>query len=179
MEIELPKHFQTWKHNEVVNEDTMRQLLTLKPSRVIDVGVGDGFYGKLVKYCFPKTFVLAVEKRIDYILNWKLDEIYDEVVCDDIVNVIDKLEGDLIIFGDVLEHLEKIDAVRVLSEAVKRFNYVLINSPVGFQPQEHHLPEEIHRCGFDCEDFEDYQVMEFHTYCDGTMFNCLLLGEKK
>jgi len=172
----FPKNIKTWKHNSAVNEDTMRQLLELKPKQIVDVGAGDGFYGKLIKYCLPETFVCAVEKRKDYILQWKLEEIYNKVLNEDIIKAIDIVTGDLIIFGDVLEHLEKKYSVEVLDKAVRKFKNILINSPVGFQPQEHKFAEEIHRCGLDREDFMNYQVVEYHTYCNNMMFNCLLLG---
>lgn len=175
----FPKHIETLKHNKSVNEDTMRQLLELKPNKIVDVGAGDGFYGKLIKYLLPEAFVLAVEKRGDYISQWELDKIYDEVINDDIINVVDELNGDLIIFGDILEHLEEEDATKVLDRSIEIFKYVLINSPLGFQPQEHLFPEEIHRCGLDRNDFENYQVLEFHIYCNNKMFNCLLLGKGK
>lgn len=178
MNIEFPTHIQTWKHNSAVNNDTMRQILTTAPNVVVDIGAGDGFYGKLVRYCLPMAVTIAVEKREDYILQWKLKEIYNEVLNDDVVRVIDTLTGDLIIFGDVLEHLEKSSFVSVLDVAVKRFKYILINSPVGFQPQPHQFEEEIHRCGISNEDFKNYRIIEYHAYCNNLMFNCLLGGKE-
>lgn len=173
-----PDNLQTWKHNSAVNEDTMRQLEMLSPLTIIDVGAGDGFYGKLVKYLFPKSVVVGVEKRQSYVVDFNLGKIYDKIIVDDVINVIDSLSGDLIIFGDVLEHLVKADMIAVLKKGVQNFCFVIVNSPRGFQAQEHEYPEELHRCGIDYPDFEVYKVLEYHLYCNGAMFNCLLNGIK-
>ena len=82
------------------------------------------------------------------------------------------------IFGDVLEHLEEDDMKAVLEIAVGIFPYVIINSPVGFQEHVHEIPSENHRCGLDNKTLENYNVVEYNTFCDNTMFNSLIMGKK-
>lgn len=175
---EMPKHIYTWKHNSSVNDITVKQLLRIKPKNVFDIGVGDGFYGKLLCYLFDDINVIGIEKNPIYIGEFDLKKVYNVIIIDDIMNVISKINGDLIIFGDVLEHLEKHDMINVLRTAVNNFGYIIINSPLGFQPQDHEYEEEIHRCGIERKDFKDYKVLEFVIY-DGIMFNCLIEGKSK
>lgn len=180
MILKIPPHIKTFKHNRSVNAVTLRQILTIQPKTAVDVGAGDGFYGKVLKHFFPALHVTGVELTGVYVKRFCLERIYDELIVDDIVNVVDGLGGDLVIFGDVLEHLEKCDSTEVLRKAVENFRFIIVNSPVGFQPQTHKsLTSEYHRCGIDYEDFVEYNVLEYHTRCRNLMFNCLLLGNAK
>lgn len=176
--MNIPSYIHTWKHNSSVNDITVEQLLKIKPKNVFDVGAGDGFYGKLLKHLFNNVNVVGIEKNLIYVCEFGLYEIYDALMGDDIVNIICGISGDLIIFGDILEHLEKQDMVSVLKSAVDNFKYVIVNSPLGFQPQDHKYEEEIHRCGIEREDFKDYKVLDFKVY-DEIMFHCLIEGKLK
>jgi len=176
--IPLPENIQTWKHNHTVNLDTYRQILMIRPKTFVDVGAGDGFYGKLIKRLFPECKTLAIEKNRVYSEQFELNKIYDKLWNEDIITAIDKLEPtDLIIFGDVLEHLEKQPSNEVLGKSLHKAKFVIVNSPLGFQEQKHEYEEEIHRCGLDYSDFEKYNVLEFNVF-DEIMFNCILLGNK-
>jgi len=176
--IALPEDIQTWKHNHTVNLDTYRQILMIRPKTFVDVGAGDGFYGKLIKRLFPDCKTLAIEKNNVYPEQFELNKIYDELWNEDIITAINKLESkDLIIFGDVLEHLEKQPSSEVLRKSLDKAKFVIVNSPLGFQKQEHEYKEEIHRCGLDYSDFRKYNVLEFNVF-DEIMFNCALLGNK-
>lgn len=176
MKHNLPFH--TWKHNPSVNEITIDQILKIKPKSIYDVGAGDGFYGKLLKYLLDyDAQTCGIEKNHIYIDQFGLKSIYDVVIIKDIVDIISKISGDLIIFGDVLEHLEKEGMINVLRTSVKNFKYIIINSPLGFQPQDHVYPEEIHRCGIEESDFKDYEVLDFKVY-DEIMFHCLVKGKE-
>lgn len=177
--IQFPSEIQTWKHNQTVNLDSYRQILMIQPKTFVDVGAGDGFYGKLVTNLFPECKTLGIEKNKVYPEQFGLAKIYNNLWNEDIVTAIDKLEqSDLIVFGDVLEHLEKKSSNKVLEKSLNMANFVIINSPLGFQEQNHEYEEEIHRCGLDYTDFEKYSVLEFNVF-DDIMFNCLLLGNKK
>jgi len=165
----------TWKHNSWVNEFSINQIKDINPKIIYDVGVGDGYWGELVDFLLSNIKVFGVELN----LRWVKDSImyYDDIIHDSIVNVIDNIEGDLIIFGDVLEHLEKSDMEYVLKSSTQNFKWVMINGPVGFQPQEHKDTEEIHRCGIVKDDLLKYNVIEYNQL-DKLMMNCLMKGEK-
>ena len=174
--MNFPEYIQTYKHNNVVNVDTLRQITIASPKIFVDVGAGDGFYGKLIKYYDVSIQSYAVEKTEKYIEMFKLHDIYDIVYMDDIKNLINTLKGDLIIFGDVLEHLEKEQSNYVLNKSIENFKYIIVNSPVGFQAHLHENINEIHRCGLCEDDFKYYNVIEYNTYCNGAMFNCFVKG---
>ena len=182
MILEFPKHIHTCKHDNSVNNDTMRQISTIMPKKIVDFGAGDGFYGKLLKYLLPECCVVGVEIETSYPEKFGLANIYDELfVCsleDFISGIISDNDYDLAIFGDVLEHLEEDSAKEVIKKAVSLFPHIIINSPVGFQEHNHPLESEIHRCGIGRHMFDDYNVVEWHTYNNNTMFNCLLQGGK-
>lgn len=176
--MSLPFH--TWKHNSWVNDFTINQLKQLKPSTVYDVGCGDGFYGKLIKYLLPETNVIGVELNGKWVNHCKGLREYDKIIQGSIINEIKELSGELIIFGDILEHLEKEDMENTLKTAIDNFSYVILNGPVGFQPQFHEDPEEIHRCGISKEDLNNYQLLEYNESDFGKdanqMMNALIKG---
>lgn len=178
--IRLPFH--TWKHNNWVNGFTVEQLLKITPKTVYDVGIGDGFYGKLIKFFMPHCNVFGVELNQRWVSHCEALGLYERILQGSIVDTIHDLSGDLIIFGDVLEHLEKEDMRSVLKTAVTNFRFVIVNSPLGFQEQLHEDSEEIHRCGIDRADFSPYNVLEFNEshFVDSpnNMFNCLIRGRQ-
>ena len=173
----LPAAIHTWKHNSLSNDPTIDELISIQPKTVYDVGCGDGFYGKLVKLFLKDATVIGIEKCTDYVSKWHLETIYDLIINADIIDVASTITGDLIIFGDVLEHVEKQHVKEILDAVVPNFKYIIINSPLGFQPQPHEVPSEIHRCGLDKTDFEKYNIVSFDVY-DKITFNCLIRGLK-
>lgn len=178
--MNLPFH--TWKHNNWVNTFIIKQIETLKPSIVHDVGCGDGFYGKLIKFLLPNTKVIGIELNKKWVNHCNNLGIYDEIFSTSIVDKIKELSGEFIIFGDILEHLDKIDMENTLNTAVNNFSYVILNGPVGFQPQFHEDPEEIHRCGITRDDLTQYEVLEYNESYSGPnaneMMNVLIKGKR-
>ncbi len=148
---------QTPKHNAFVNPFTIDQIKVMGPASVVDVGPGDGYYGKLLHCLFENPpYIVGVELNTKWVDHCRSLNVYDEIIHGNIKEVIETLTGSLIIFGDVLEHLEKEDAEYTLREAVKNFEWVIINGPIGFQAQAHPDPEEHHRCGITAEDFSSH-----------------------
>lgn len=186
-------------HNEIVDEITKKQLIRLKPKRVIDVGIGYGSYGKMIKDCYNKCEIIGIEIWKPYIKKFpRLVEYYDDIIIGNIKKLINdtKIYGDLIIFGDVLEHLSHKDAINIVERASKKFKFIIINSPVGFQPQKPVLrnPYEKHRCGLYKEDFLKFDIIEYNEFISdsdkrrhksklfsnpfsGYMFNILIKGD--
>src|ERR1043165_2143927 len=94
------------------------------PNTVTDVGPGEGTYAKLFRPVHEGVWWTAVEIYKPYIAKYKLKStktrrMYDEIHVEDVR----ESEGhlfyrDLVIFGDVLEHVERDDAVTLLQRAV-------------------------------------------------------------
>jgi 2-polyprenyl-3-methyl-5-hydroxy-6-metoxy-1,4-benzoquinol methylase len=110
--------------------DKVKQL---QPKTIIDVGAGAGTYAKLLKPHIPSHYV-AIEIFNNYIDEYKLKELYNEVWAED-VRSYNSLTADLIIFGDVLEHMSKEEAISVWNVARKGCKYGIISVPIIHYPQ--------------------------------------------
>lgn len=122
---------------------SIEAMMDVSPMRVLDVGIGFGRWGMMVReFCeewkgrmyrenwrvhlegieaFPKN----VEEYHHLFYNW--------IHIGDGADIIAGMSArwELIIFGDVLEHWYKEDALKVLAKALDISDYVLINIPVG------------------------------------------------
>lgn len=86
--------------------------------RFLDVGAGAGRYGEIIREVFGihGVQVDAVEIFTEYINRHNLHRIYDGISTQDIRHLGGSLgEYDLIICGDVLEHMTKSEAIEVVS----------------------------------------------------------------
>jgi SAM-dependent methyltransferase len=120
-------------------------LEILQPKTVLDVGAGAGKYGSLVKELLPNAQVDAVEIWAPYIKEFELEKIYNKVyICD--ATIFPNYKYDLVIFGDVLEHMSKMDAMYVWSRAQSEAKSALISIPIIHFPQgeSHGNPYEEH-----------------------------------
>ena len=172
--LDLP--FSTWKHNSWVDPFTAEQLKSLVPKHVLDIGCGDGFYGKLVRHLLPHAIVTGVDANPKWVKECSALNCYHEVLEGDIVKLAPDISGELVIAGDILEHLEEADMKDVLFSLVANFKWVIVNSPLDFQPQEHEDSWEIHRCGLNFKTFNTLDIQDYNS--DGVMFNILIKGNR-
>lgn len=122
----------------------------LKPETVLDIGPGEGIYGKIVRKHSPSTKKLVgVEIWGPYIESFRLREFYDEVwICD--ARIYPDFKYDLVILGDVLEHMSKEDAIALWKKISKQAKYALISIPIihfhqedaNGNPYERHIKED-------------------------------------
>jgi SAM-dependent methyltransferase len=119
------------------------QIDRLAPATVLDVGAGAGTYFDLAAQ--PWQFWMAVEVWQPYLARFDLAARYDGVIFGD-VRTIAWPDIDLVIFGDVLEHLSRADALMVWDDARKHSRHVLLSIPVVPYPQgaEEGNPHEAH-----------------------------------
>ncbi len=136
-----------------------------KPVRVLDVGIGTGFYGVLTRQLVDwirvrenghlkknwKTELIGIEIFPDYIQDiqrW----IYNNIIIDDITKIDISILGkfDIIMFMDIIEHLEYEDAKRIVSELKKISKLIIISTPHGFVQQNIvcENKHEIHKTGW-------------------------------
>lgn len=128
----------------------------------VDFGAGDGYYGYYIKsYINPKAKLIAVEI-------WKPDrkrlkENYDEVIIGDIMKV-EFPEAECAIFGDILEHLEKEEALTIIKKASNFYKHIIVKIPADYrkQGQSKGNPFQIHKSLWDYSElekiFEGYPV---------------------
>ena len=114
-------------------KNSVRDFLwyNLKPgAKILDVGAGGGTYRHLLGGIYKWDAVEVWEPSARFIITW-----YDRVFGCDIRDFQYTEDYDLIIFGDILEHLSVEDAQRVLKEASRHSKAVLVAVPYCL-PQE-------------------------------------------
>lgn len=113
------------------DETIIECLRIIKPERILDIGSGDGKYGKIIRAANlqPKPIVRALEAveacRED------LEKLYDEVVIDvpDSLYNTEETNFDVVILGDVIEHFKKSDGLDLLEFLTYRSSYIIIATP--------------------------------------------------
>jgi SAM-dependent methyltransferase len=140
----VPNSLPTWRH--VVK----RHLKANWPegARVLDVGAGSGEWGRHLRDAFD---VDAVEVWPAYVEQYGLREVYGNVWVGDI----EKLEHllpryDVVLLGDVIEHLEARAAQHLVERLAARHGEVVAvvpwkweQGPSGGNPHEEHLQTDL------------------------------------
>jgi len=136
-------------------------------STILDVGAGEGTYYELLTYWFFN--IDAVEIYKPNIEKYGLEKKYRKVYNEDIRNF--KYEHyDIIIFGDVIEHLEVKEAQKVLEYAYDRCKEMIVAIPYCYkQGAEYGNEYEIHKQ----DDLTKEKVIERYPYLE------LLYGNDK
>jgi hypothetical protein len=146
------------------------KIVDLYPDSFLDVGPGEGAYGKLVKEHSPLTVRHAVEIWAPYVETYRLENIYHRVyICD--ARIFFNYKYDLVILGDVLEHMSQADALALWDVIRHNAKAAIISMPIIHYPQgeeegnpyEAHIEEdwshdEILSSFVGIQDFEKYRV---------------------
>ncbi len=105
---------------------------------VVDIGPGEGTYADLLRPMFPRARFFGVEKWAPYIRRFGLDAKYDEVIVADGAWLDWQRLGkgiELVIFGDVLEHMAEDEARWCWRQARANARWVLLSIPIRDHPQ--------------------------------------------
>lgn len=117
----------------------------------------------------------AVEAETRYITD-RLKAIYDVVLPVNVEDVPTRVLGayDLILMLDVIEHIQKNDAIRLLSRIKAR---VLVSTPEHFfqNPEAVEYPTETHVSHWSLEDFEQIARTQRRSW-DGSIVNAGIIG---
>ncbi|MGW5197354.1 class I SAM-dependent methyltransferase [Streptomyces spiralis] len=134
-----------------------------QPNTVTDVGPGEGTYAKLFRPVHEGVWWTAIEIHRPYIKKFRLNStktrtMYDEIHVEDARESAEHLFfRDLVIFGDVLEHMERDDAVALLqkAEAAGCWN-ILVSLPIveSIQGEVDGNPHEEHVHQWDADDMD-------------------------
>lgn len=125
---------------------TIRKIKQLNPSTVLDVGAGMGDYLELIKtYMGDEVKVDAIEVWQPYVEKYKLKERYDNLFVLD-AREFNDFKYDLVICGDVLEHMSENDAVELWNKISKSAKNAIISIPIIYHPQDEYdnNPYEVH-----------------------------------
>jgi hypothetical protein len=85
-------------------------------SKILDIGAGVGTYSKLLRDMGYKMDCMEV--WLPYVVEYKLNELYDNVIIGNVMNY-DICNYDVIIMGDILEHLSVQESL-VLMDVIER-----------------------------------------------------------
>jgi len=116
-------------------------LRTLHQTRpfglILDVGVGAGTYRQLLADLAPEPAWFGVEVWAPYVERYHLRRLYHHLLLADIRSLDPERlpHCDLVIFGDVLEHMAKEEAQAVVTRWLKRSRLLVISLPIVKAPQ--------------------------------------------
>lgn len=111
------------------------KILTIPNRRILDVGAGDGKWGGLL---FEKVLrVDAIEIWLPYIKKHNLKEKYDTIFPVDLRYFLHYDLYQVIILGDVLEHLTQRDAINFVQELREKIKGVIyLTIPISVCEQD-------------------------------------------
>jgi len=125
---------------------TTEKIKEINPKTVLDVGAGAGVYLDIIKNNLENDVsVEAVEIWEPYIKEFNLESKYN-IVWNKDVRLFKEFSYDLVIFGDIMEHMTKEDAVKLWDNVSKTAGSAIISIPIVHYPQghEHGNPYEEH-----------------------------------
>lgn len=105
---------------------------TNKPNTVVDIGPGAGTYAQLLRPIHKGRWT-AIEAWAPYVNEFSLNNLYDNVVISDVRYVdLNKVHEapDLVIAGDVIEHLDHKEAVELISRLKTWSKNVIVSVPI-------------------------------------------------
>lgn len=127
-------------------------ILSNSNHRVVDVGAGDGRWGRLLKGKVRK--LVAIEAWGKYVERYRLHDIYDEVFVEDVRNFKSWDDFDVVILGDVLEHMFRVDAIKLTQIFKQKELRAFLTVPITLciqdgtvygNPYETHLDQWTHK----------------------------------
>jgi 2-polyprenyl-3-methyl-5-hydroxy-6-metoxy-1,4-benzoquinol methylase len=133
---------------------TLAGRIEPSPAHILDVGCGYGKHGVLLReYLDPTPIVDGVEAWEPYVEPHRLRGIYDNLFVGDVLTYTERQLDpyDLVVMGDVIEHLEKAAALDFISRVR---GWLVIATPVVHFETDHDLPPtERHVSHWTEEDF--------------------------
>jgi 2-polyprenyl-3-methyl-5-hydroxy-6-metoxy-1,4-benzoquinol methylase len=144
-----------------------QEIARLQPKTVLDIGVGSGKWGFLTREYtdiwnerYDKKTWKTVIDGVDIFPNYKnpiWKHYYNRVYIDDINNIIDLLTSyDLIIFTEVLEHIEKDKALILLNKVMQKGKNVIFSYTNSVQGSYNGNENECHISNWSYNDVKKY-----------------------
>ncbi len=120
--------------SQVGNEQVIEMIGELDIESILDVGPGRGQWYDLLHTFFPTAFFDGVEIFEPYVERYHLMERYSFVWIEDAREFKPPDPYDLVIFGDVLEHMQDSEAIHMVNRLLSK--WAIISIPIGVCPQE-------------------------------------------
>lgn len=148
---------------------TQQKIAELNPKTVLDVGAGQGVYLNLIRDSLGEDVkISAVEVWPPYIEQFNLRNRYDNLFDIDVRDM-ESFDYDLVILGDVLEHMPEPDAIKLWDRISKEAKYAIISIPIIHYHQDaiNGNPYEVHVD----EDWNTERVLKsFHSIIEHIEF---------
>jgi len=121
-------------YSSFIFNDAIKEIIKLlQPKTFLDIGAGAGKYGSIVREINPSVKTTAVEIEKDYIEKFNLSSLYDQIwnipVSDITQPKYFDLNFDVIMVGDILEHLKKSEGVDLLNFLIYRCQWIIVEFP--------------------------------------------------
>jgi 2-polyprenyl-3-methyl-5-hydroxy-6-metoxy-1,4-benzoquinol methylase len=125
--------------------DLLSAILRINPKTVLDVGAGSGGLAKMLFFYAPEIEVDAIEVWEPYVSKYELSKLYRNVFVKD-AREFENFDYDIVVFGDILEHMKESEAIKLWEKASKVAKYGIITIPIIHMPQEavNDNPYEVH-----------------------------------
>jgi len=148
-----------------LNNVCAEHILKIKPLSVLDIGPGEGKYGKLVKSIYPDTVIDGVEPEWEWVGKFSLIKTYNELIhstAEEFFKQDLTHKYDLIIMGDVIEHMFLNDAIGVVDAACYKGKHIMLIWPTNLpQDEEHGRTLEMHKSNIFISDLSRFNVLHY------------------
>jgi hypothetical protein len=109
----------------------------IQPRSVLDIGPGNGKYASLVRSVVNQAHIEAIESEESYIERFDLSALYDAITVGQGIDIMTRpgaadAKWNLVVLGDVMEHMPKSQGVDLLHYFVYRSDYIWARWPVGY-----------------------------------------------
>lgn len=124
---------------------SLEWIKKVSPKTILDIGVGWGTYARLIKNNGIDVIIDGIEVWEPYIGIYQLNLWYNRIYNVD-ARQWDDFEYDLVIMGDVLEHMTKEEAIAIWDKVSKNSKAAIISIPIIHYPQGEYMgnPYEEH-----------------------------------
>ena len=118
--------------SEVFDNSIKELFARWKYKTYLDIGVGAGKYGAIIKSLSGGNHVTGIEIEKEYVERFGLENLYDEIANKDVLSIVSgaqEIMYDVVIMGDVLEHLLKSDGLDLVHFYVYRCKRMIVVYP--------------------------------------------------
>lgn len=141
-------------------------VIKLNPNTILDVGAGSGKNGKLIRQTGYDKSLECLEPTPQYVTEFNLPSIYNKVHPYNISQFVDtvyKFQYDLVVFGDVLEHLFRSQVIDYLDYFLYKSKWIIVIWPSNMPQDDYgNNPYEIHKSNFTLNDLSEKFDVQYY-----------------
>jgi len=124
-------------YSSFIFDNAIAEIIKLiRPKTFFDLGAGAGKYGSMVKEIDSTIETTAIEIEKDYIKKFNLRSIYNQVWNISVTDIVQPKYFDsifdIVMAGDILEHLKKSEGVDLLNFLIYRCRWIIIEFPYRY-----------------------------------------------